>query len=410
MRVLYLHPNSWTGEYPMLLKLRGLGHEVCVLEETRELGRGKRRVDGHFRHPGDGIATLWYDPRRGWERLVTWPLDRVFRRSFDGRNLIHRMWVIGEAVRRFRPDAIVCSDGFSYAIPASFLKQLGWLRARLLVSYIGGDILDCPEAEVGKRRTRMVTWLIRKSVRGPETLRPVSPMLEAILLAEGAPRERIRVCPSHLVRTDREIAPVLAERSGVAREVRDGRRIPQDAQVAITLGGNHKGKGMHVLARAWPAVVRSYPNARWLLCGPAHAWLEEAVWPVLREAGIAHTVAACGALDAAEVFRHLAAADVHVNPSLCESLNMVTVEAAAVGTPTITSDGAGIAHWVSRFQAGAVVPRGDVEALADAIISALRDRDGLRRWSSAGVAMASEFSLERVAAALLVLMSGDQPA
>src|SRR3990172_12661133 len=33
MKILYLHPRSWTGEYVILQALRDLGHEVCVLEE-----------------------------------------------------------------------------------------------------------------------------------------------------------------------------------------------------------------------------------------------------------------------------------------------------------------------------------------------------------------------------------------
>ena len=306
--------------------------------------------------------------------------------------------------------AVLSSDGFSYAIPAAFLKRLRMLKPRLVVSYIGGDILDCPEAEVGRRRTPMVNWLIRQSVTGPEALRPVSPMLEAILLAEGAPPERITVCPSHLVKSDREISPILGSRERVAREVRARHAIPPMAPLAITLGGNHKGKGLHLLARAWPAVVRNCPEARWVLGGPAHPWLDEAVWPELRRADVAHTVTACGPLEGLDVFRHLASADLHVNPSLCESLNMVTVEAAAVGTPTITSDGAGVAHWVRRFDAGQVVPRSQVGALADAIISAFRNKEQLRRWSLAGRAMSSEFSLDRVATALLALMAGDSTA
>ena len=171
MRILYLHPKAWTGEYPMLVKLRMMGEEVCALEERRGLARGKRQLEDHYREAGDGISTLWYDPRRGWERLLTWLPDRIFRRAFEGRNLVHRMWVIYEAIRHFKPDVLVCSDGFTYAIPAAFLKRLGLIQTRLVASYIGGDILDCPEAGVGKRRTPMVTWLLRNSFPGIDAMR-----------------------------------------------------------------------------------------------------------------------------------------------------------------------------------------------------------------------------------------------
>jgi len=407
MRILYLHPQAWTGEYPILARLRDLGHQVFVLEERRGLEQGKRHAADHFRVPGDGIATLWYDPRRGWKRLLTWGLDRIFRRAFGGRNLVHRMCVIAEAARRFSPEIIVCSDGFMYAVPAAFLKRLGIVKAKLIISYIGGDILDAPEAEYGQRRTPMVTWLIRVSLREADVLRPVSPMLAEALAHEGADAGRIRICPSHLVAPAADLEQVRQHRAGIRAEIRRRYGIPDDAPLVVTLSGNQKGKGVHVLAAAWPSVVRRLSGARWLLCGPAHPWLDQEVWPRLRERSAESTVIATGALKGIVVFEHLAAADLNVNPTLCEGLNMVTVEAAAVGTPTVTSDGAGIADWVQRYQAGAVVPRGEVGALADAIISAFRNRDELRRWSAASLSMSSEFSLDRVASTLLALMSGD---
>jgi len=111
-------------------------------------------------------------------------------------------------------------------------------------------------------------------------------------------------------------------------------------------------------------------------------------------------VVACGPLGGAAVFEHLAAADLHVNPSLGESLNMVTVEAAAVGTPTLGSDHAGIADWMGRHETGVVVPAGEVGLLADAIIRALGDPRRLAGWSRAGRGMAADFALERIAGQL----------
>lgn len=409
MRILYLHPNAWTGEYPILKKLRGLGHEVCALEERRGLEQGKRHCAEHFRDPDDGIATLWYDPARGWERLVTWPLDRIFRRAFDGRNLVHRMWVISEAVRKFSPDAVVCSDGFTYAIPAAFLKRLGLLAPKLLASYIGGDILDCPEADVGKRRTPMVSWLIRNSLAGIDVMRPLCESLAAILRAEGGDPRRIRILPIQLTAPRERLDDIYANRVAIRSELRARYGLSFGVPLVITLSGNQKGKGLHVLAAAWEGIVRAVPGVRWLLCGPRDRWLESAVLPLLGHKDLMHTVIIAGRLDGEEVFRHLACADLHVNPTLCEGLNMVTVEAAAVGTPTITSDGAGIADWVKRYGAGAVVPCKEVGALADAIIRALQNPSELSRWGSNARPMADEFLLERIAPAMLELLDSGTP-
>lgn len=402
MKILYLHPRSWTGEYPVLLRLRDLGHEVCVLEEDRKLP-GARHFASHFEHPGDGIVTFWYNPRKGLERVLTWPWDRVHRKAFDGRNLAHRAWIIVAATKHFRPDVVVTSDGFSYAIPAARLRRGGKLAAPLVVSYIGGDILDCPEADVGRRRTPAVTRLIRDTIAGADLLRPVSPLIEGLLRAEGAAPERIHLCPSHLVASRDVLDRLHGERRQVRAAIRAELGIPQDAPAIITLSGNQKGKGLHILAEAWPAIRAAVPGVHWLFCGPATPWIEEAVRPRLRAANAEAGIVATNALAGTRVFEHLAAADLHVNPSLCESLNMVTVEAAAVGTPTVGTDGAGIAAWMERYGAGTVVPAGRAAPLADAIIFALKDPARLAAWSAAGREMIAEFTLDRVAAQLVAL-------
>jgi glycosyltransferase involved in cell wall biosynthesis len=393
----------------MLAKLRALGHEVCALEERRGLPRGSRQLTAYHREQGDGISTLWYDPRRGWERLLTWLPDRIFRRAFDGRNLVHRMWVVRNAVKRYAPDVVVCSDGFTYAIPAAFLKRLGLMRTRLVASYIGGDILDCPEWGVGKRRTRMVSWLIRNSFPGIDVMRALCESLERILIREGADPARIARLPIHLVVPMPVLDAIFVRRTMVREAVRQRYGIAQDAPLIVTLSGNHKGKGLQDLAAAWDGIVAAVPECRWLMCGQEDSWLAQGVWPVLRAAGLQETVVFTGPLQGEAVFEHLAAADLHVNPTRCEGLNMVTVEAAAVGTPTVTSDGAGIADWVSTHGAGAVVPAGDVAALGAAVIAAMLDPELRLTWQGRSRIMAGDFSLDRIAAGLLDLLRVPSP-
>lgn len=401
MKILYLHPSAWSGEYAILRKLVSLGHTVSAIEEARGSSGPSRWFADHYAERGDEIATLWYDPGRGAEKLLTWPVDRVFKRGFEGRNLAHRMLLIRAALAEFNPDAIVASDGFSYAIPAAFLRRLGILKPRLMVSYIGGDILDCPEAEVGKRRTYMTNWLIRSSVGYPDVLRPVSPLVRDRLLADGADPARISVIPSHLVADLGALDDVLLSRDLLSTSIRRRHDLSASAPVVVTLGGNQKGKGLQILAMAWPRVLAAIPSAKWLVCGPESQWLLTNVKPLLNRLGIESSVCMVGRLEGRAVFEYLASADFHVNPSLCESLNMATVEAAAVGTPTVSSDGAGIAAWIERFGAGCVVPKGGVLPLADAIISGLSSRAKRDQWSAAGRAMAAEFSMDRISGALL---------
>jgi glycosyltransferase involved in cell wall biosynthesis len=409
MRVLYLHPRAWIGEYAMMRELRARGFEVCALEEQRGLEQGARHAAPYYRDADDGIATLWYDPRRGAEKILTWIPDRLLRRSFDGRNFAHRMWVIRAALRSFRPDVVVCSDGFTYAIPAAFLKRAGLLRARLVVNYIGGDIMDCPQYGYGKRRTPTVNWLIRRSLRDIDAMRPVCASLERILLRDGADRSRIAVIPIQLASPIDIVNDVHARRAQCGAAVRARYGIPADAPLVVTLSQNHRGKGMHDLAAAWAGICGAVPGCHWLLCGDDDPWLAQAVWPVLRAAGLHERVHFTGRLHGRDVCEHLAAADLHVNPTLCEGLNMAVVEAAAVGTPSVTSDGAGIADWVQSFDAGRVVPAGDVAALSDAVVQALRSPELHGAWPARSREMASGFAPDRIAADFVKLLQSGNP-
>lgn len=396
MRILYVHPKAWTGDYPLLRKLSEAGNEVNVLEEWRDMPGPPVRVTDYFRNPGDRLRTYWYDPRRGWEKLLTWPVDRFFKAAFEGRNLLHRMVVIRRAVRYFKPDALLCAEGFAYAIPAAFLRRLRMLPVPLVVSYIGGDILDVPEADVGKRRTPLTAWLIRQSMRSIDRFRPFSPLLRDALLAEGAASERIEIIPGHLVVDASEAESVRRRKSTIRTQIGERYGIDDSAPLIVTLGGNQKGKGLHILADAWPTVLAAVPDARWLLCGPQSAWIAQQVWPRLQRAGCVGTVVAAGRLEGLGVFEHLAAADLHVTPTLCDGGPMVNIEAAAVATPTLTTEMAGNSYWLKEYGCGEVVPAGDSGTLAATLAALLSDPGRLAALREHCPAMTSLFALEQV--------------
>jgi len=414
MRILYLHPKAWSGEYPVLATLRGRGHDVFVLEEWRGDAKakgGRKRpamfATPEFLRPGDGIETLWYDPHRGVGKLLTWPVDRFFKRAFSGRNLAHRMLVIRAAMARFQPDVVVCTDGFTYALPAAYLKRLGLLPARLLVSYIGGDILDCPEADYGRRRTTMVDAMFRAAIPAIDVFRPVSPLLAMVLVRDGAAPDKVKVVPSHLPKNLARLREIHDRRGEIRREIEHSYQLSPTSPLLITLSYNFRGKGVHLLAQQWHEILRKFPQAKWLLCGPESPWIIQEVIPILTENGCRDSVIFTGPLKGDAVFEYLAAADLHISPTLCEGLNMVTVEAAAVGTPTISGDMAGIADWITRFGAGAVVPSGNAGALGEAIIGALSSPSQIALWDEASLRMAQDFSLERIAIALESMIEGE---
>ena len=396
MRILFLHPLGWGGEYPILVEFQRRGYEVCALEERRDGMKGARLLADHFREPGDGIRTLWYHPGRGAERVLTFAIDRYFRKTFDGRNLGHRMWVIREAVRSFAPDLVYCTDGFSYAVPAGLLKHFGLLHTPLVASYIGGDILDCSHMGYGRRRTPQLDWLMRTSIRHVDGLRALCDSLARALLKDGADPARISNIPIQIGAAREVYEEVHAQRVQARQQVRAQLGIPQEARVLVTLSDNYLSKGIQDFARAWPGVLAVCPDAWWILAGPENSWMDKGIFPLLDASAGRDRIRLTGRLRGRDTYAHLAAADLNVNPTLCEGLNMVTVDAAAVGTPTVCSDAAGVSDWIRRHDCGLVYAAGDAAALERSVIEALAQPVRLAAWSERCRGMIADFTAESV--------------
>lgn len=75
----------------------------------------------------------------------------------------------------------------------------------------------------------------------------------------------------------------------------------------------------------------------------------------------------------------LAAADLFLLPSQTESFGLSALEALASGVPVVASRVGGLPEVIRDGETGALCPVGDVDAMAQAAIGILRDRD---RWAA----------------------------
>ncbi len=108
---------------------------------------------------------------------------------------------------------------------------------------------------------------------------------------------------------------------------------------------------------------------------------EENLRDLAQRLGISSRVDFMGAIWGARKFQYLAAADMFVLPSIHEGFGLVFLEAMYCGLPVITSSSGGQTDFLQEGKTGFLIPVGDAQGLAEAILRVAND-EGLRRQMS----------------------------
>src|SRR2546427_757027 len=160
-------------------------------------------------------------------------------------------------------------------------------------------------------------------------------------------------------------------------------------------------KGVHVFLDSAALVVRQYPEARFMIVGGTLFGLGKDYAAELRRKvdrlGLVHSVVFTG--HRADVRRFFAAADIVVHSSIePDPFPTVLLEAMMCGKPVIASNAGGPREIVDSGVTGLLVPPGDAEHLAQAILTLLGDPERRLRMGQGGAARVREaFSAERMA-------------
>ncbi|UUO17809.1 glycosyltransferase family 4 protein [Dolichospermum heterosporum] len=135
-----------------------------------------------------------------------------------------------------------------------------------------------------------------------------------------------------------------------------------------------KEKGAEVLLKAFALVVNQIPEARLLLLGDGAE--RETLHQQIIDLDIATNVLMYGFMSRIEMEKLFSVAWVQVVPSLWpEPFGMVVIEAMMRGTAVIASAIGGLAEIVQNNQTGLLVPPGDSQALAAALLRILQNQE-----------------------------------
>lgn len=169
--------------------------------------------------------------------------------------------------------------------------------------------------------------------------------------------------------------------------------IPEDAPFLFSAGSLVDHKDHANLLKTFAQVRASFPDAQLCIAGagPLLSGLEK----LRAKLQLDNAVRFLGYReDAPGISR---SADVYVSSSWSEGLGTSILEALAAGTPVVAAEAGGAAEMVIPGQTGFLVPARAPEALAEAIIASLKDRDAALRMAQAGMELARQrFSVERM--------------
>jgi len=190
--------------------------------------------------------------------------------------------------------------------------------------------------------------------------------------------------PRKMTRIYYGLNPVWVERrsSKIAGpiSVQEELGIPPDAPLAGIIARLIPQKGHTYLLTAFAKVIEALPEARLLVVGDGY--LRGDLERQARELRITRRVTFTGWRD--DIPRIMADLNLLILPSLWEGFGLVLLEAMMMGKPVVASRVSAIPEIVEDGVTGLLVPPRDPEALAEAIIALLQDRERAEAMGQAG--------------------------
>jgi glycosyltransferase involved in cell wall biosynthesis len=300
--------------------------------------------------------------------------------------------------RAFRPD-VIHGHIHEGALIGAVVGRL--TRRPVVFDYQGSlteEMLDHRFIRPGGLRERFFRRLERWIDRLPDLVVPSGAAAECYLRGRGLPAERIQLVPDGVDTDWLDPQRVAAERAGV----RERLGIPRDAPVIVYLGLLAEYQGTDLLLRAARRVLERRPDAYLLVAGYPGA---DRYAKLARELALDGRVLFPGRVPYEDAPALLVAGDVAVAPkmSLTES-NGKLLNYMAMRLPVVAFDSAANRAIVGAL--GHLVPPGDADALADALLCALNDPPAMRDALRARIADEFAWServldLERVYARVL---------
>ena len=169
--------------------------------------------------------------------------------------------------------------------------------------------------------------------------------------------------------------------NGVSREECSFERPigrPEGLKIVLFPGTVQIMKGFHYLVEAMADVRKEFPETILLVCGRIHPYEYEIFKDLIDRKRKESGIILAGFLPRDKLFKYYHLADMCCIPLLFGTMSIAILEAVAHGLPVVTTSHSG---FPEIEEVGIRIPAKDSDAISDAIITLLSDRELWRRKS-----------------------------
>jgi glycosyltransferase involved in cell wall biosynthesis len=206
--------------------------------------------------------------------------------------------------------------------------------------------------------------------RAPDALLAVSEKVAEVLRESGLSEEKVTRVYSAVDLARLEVPPASRKTLGVSDE----------ATLLFSAGALVDHKDHATLLSAMPAIIAACPSVHLLIAGEGA--LRASLEQQMEELALAEHVTLLG--HRTDVPALVQAADLYISSSWSEGLGTSVLEALACETPVVAAVAGGIPEMVLPGKTGYLVPNRDPQALAGAVVEALKHPKQSAKMSVAG--------------------------
>lgn len=326
-----------------------MGHRATILT-----ARWEKRWPKEFAHRGVSVVRLDQPKRRGWGTIR-------YMRNLSRWLRAHRQEYDAVVVSQLKHDAYAAIGALA-----------GTDKPVILRAPRGGENGDCQ----WQRKSRFGDRIAARCRQAAAIAVP-NPAIGGELIDALYPTELIHVIEDGIEVAagwspgSRDLARASLAEAHCLFEVQAG------TPLVVYAGLLHEVGGVFDLVDAWPTIMRRWPSARiWMLGDGPDA---QKLWERIKRHELENNVILPGSFD--EMDDVLRAADLYVAPNRDEDNSLALLEAMAIGVPVIASNTPGHRHVIEHRKNGWLVPPGEVNELADAIVRVLEDNPSGRRMA-----------------------------